>query len=570
MKEPCLLLASLLLVAAVLATAARVELNWNITYVEGTRDGYVQRRAIGVNGKVPIPPVVVTYGDTLILNVYNSLDNATSLHAHGLFQNGTVFEDGTGGVTECGIPPGQSHTYTIRANQVGSYWIHGHNLHQNMDGLCTPFIIREQHPHAHNYNEEVLISLEDWFPTESIKKIESLIKPGSQTSTSPKYHAFGLINGYNGNDTTPIKFTPGKRYRFRIVSMATEESWKFSIPGHKLEVIEVDGTYTQSHFVDGLVLEPGQRISVIVTARDSDAYNFFYNATLYANFIPPVPGENPRYYKGLIEYRKNAPLWEEARRSDSKLVWADDVDIQNWDGEPALPVDRQIELKVQHYITMEGANLRTLNVHAYETPLVPSLFTAVTTDRLAGNRAIYGPQAEAFILNHLEVIEIILVNPTESAHVFHLHGHNFQVVERGPANRDELTMIPNGMYANKTVPVIPVRRNRGAPIRRDTVSVPEFSYVKLRFRADNPGVWLFHCHMDTHHMLGMAVTFVEAPHVLQQQQPLIPKELQEMCLAQGRNISGNAAGNAGFDFTGLPQVPALAANQTLAKVPVNY
>ncbi|KAJ2159997.1 ferroxidase fet3 [Coemansia sp. RSA 552] len=560
---PLVLLA---LVVALMAAAKRVELDWDITYVDGMRDGYNQRRSIGVNGQQPIPPVYVDHGDTLLLHVHNSLDAPTSLHAHGLFHNGTAYEDGTGGVTECGIPPGGRHTYTIRANQVGTFWIHGHNLHQNSDGLRTPFIIRERDTHKWGYDEDVVISLEDWYPTESSKKLEELKQPGTQTPASATF-PYGLINGINGNETKPIKFTPGKRYRFRIVAMSTTEWWKFSIPGHKLEVIEADGGYSKPYEVDGLDLGPGQRYSTIVTARSTDEFNFYYNATLYADFIPTIPGLNPRYYKGLIEYRKGAPVWEAPKRSDSELVWADDIHMQDVDDEPALSVDRQFEFTTKDYVSEEGAGLRSLNAFAYDTPLVPSLFTAMTEGKVAGNRDIYGPQAEAQVLEHLEVVEIKLNNPTELVHSFHLHGHNFQVVEYGPANPATVILLPGSQYVSKPLPTIPVRQSRRAPVRRDTLVTPAFSYIKIRFRADNPGVWLFHCHMDTHFANGLAMTFIEAPYELQQTQK-IPKDLQDMCLTQGRGISGNAAGNEGFDFTGLPEVPVPAANQTAAGVPI--
>ncbi|KAJ2157065.1 ferroxidase fet3 [Coemansia sp. RSA 552] len=557
----------LVLFAAVLLAAERVELNWDIAYVDGNRDGYNQRRAIGVNGRLPIPPVVVDYGDTLLINVHNSLDVPTTLHAHGMFHNGTAYEDGAGGVTECGIPPGGRHTYTIRANQVGTFWIHGHNLHQNMDGLRTPFIIRDPESYTREYDEEVLISLEDWYPTESAQKVKELTEPGAQSPSSATF-PFGLINGYNGNNTQPVQFVPGKRYRFRVVSMSVTEWWRFSIPGHKLEVIEADGGYSKPYEVDGLDIGPGQRYSAIVTAKDSDEFNFFYNATLYADFIPTIPGVNPRYYKGLIEYQKGAPVKEAPpRQTDQDLMWADDIHMQSLDDEPALPVDRQFEFTAQQYVTTKGANLRSLNVYAYDTPLVPSLFTAMSEGELAGNRAIYGPQAEAQVLEHMEVVEIKLNNPTELVHSFHLHGHNFQVIEYGPVDRPTVLLLPGSQYLNKPLPTIPVRRYQGSPIRRDTLVIPAFSYIKIRFRADNPGVWLFHCHMDTHFASGLAVTFIEAPYELQRQQR-VPDGMQDMCRALGRKASGNAAGNVGFDFTGLPEVPEPAVNQTAAGVPL--
>ncbi|GMF52594.1 unnamed protein product [Phytophthora fragariaefolia] len=41
-------------------------------------------------------------------------------------------------------------------------------------------------------------------------------------------------------------------------------------------------------------------------------------------------------------------------------------------------------------------------------------------------------------------------------------------------------------------------------------------YVTLRFNADNPGVWIMHCHIDWHLLAGLAMVFVEGEEQLQQ------------------------------------------------------
>lgn len=40
---------------------------------------------------------------------------------------------------------------------------------------------------------------------------------------------------------------------------------------------------------------------------------------------------------------------------------------------------------------------------------------------------------------------------------------------------------------------------------RDTVYIPSRGHAILRFRADNPGIWLFHCHIIWHQASGMAM-----------------------------------------------------------------
>ncbi|KAJ2258202.1 ferroxidase fet3, partial [Coemansia sp. RSA 455] len=262
-----------------LGQAARVVHDWDIGYLNVNRDGYTTRRAIGVNGQLPFPPVYATKGDVLVINVHNSLDVPTSIHAHGLFQKGTSYMDGAGLITQCGIPPGDNFTYEINADQAGTFWIHGHYNHQNVDGLRTPLVIYDTEPAVLDYDEDMLISLEEWYVNEFKVRMEEVLNPLVPFPPPPSF-PYGLINGINGNETTPITFVPGKKYRLRVINMSSTEWFKFSLPGHQLQIIEADGIDSVPHSVDGLDLGPGQRYSAVVTARDTDLYNYQYNATL--------------------------------------------------------------------------------------------------------------------------------------------------------------------------------------------------------------------------------------------------------------------------------------------------
>ena len=89
------------------------------------------------------------------------------------------------------------------------------------------------------------------------------------------------------------------------------------------------------------------------------------------------------------------------------------------------------------------------------------------------------------------------------------------------------------------------------PIRRDVVIIPGEGFVVLKFRADNPGVWLFHCHIEFHMQAGLATFFVEAPDVMQQRLRL-PESVFEQCRNLNMKTSGNAAGfNDTVTFLGI-------------------
>lgn len=141
---------------------------------------------------------------------------------------------------------------------------------------------------------------------------------------------------------------------------------------------------------------------------------------------------------------------------------------------------------------------------------------------------MYGTNTISHVLSHNQVIELILNNGDDGTHPFHLHGHNFQLVHRSDEDA--------GTYHNSSDITLPK-----VPMRRDTVFVRPNGNLVLRFRADNPGVWLFHCHIEWHMDQGLVMTMIEAPELLQDLD--IPADHLAACKAGGVPTKGNAAGN---------------------------
>ena len=82
-----------------------------------------------------------------------------------------------------------------------------------------------------------------------------------------------------------------------------------------------------------------------------------------------------------------------------------------------------------------------------------------------------------------ETIVIETVNETAWVHAMHTHGHHFRVIERSGATIDD-----------------------GKPWR-DTFLIGPQQKTKIAFVADNPGKWLYHCHMLEHAAAGMNTWF---------------------------------------------------------------
>jgi FtsP/CotA-like multicopper oxidase with cupredoxin domain len=114
-------LSNFLLPIALLLSIVRcdtVTYDFDISWVYANPDGIQTRPVIGINGQWPIPTIRVTKGDQVLVNVKNSLGNeTTSLHFHGIYQNGTTHMDGPEYVTQCAIQPGKSFTYNFTVSE---------------------------------------------------------------------------------------------------------------------------------------------------------------------------------------------------------------------------------------------------------------------------------------------------------------------------------------------------------------------------------------------------------------------------------------------------------------------
>jgi iron transport multicopper oxidase len=94
-------------------------------------------------------------------------------------------------------------------------------------------------------------------------------------------------------------------------------------------------------------------------------------------------------------------------------------------------------------------------------------------------------------------------------------------------------------------------------MRRDTFVLRPQGYIVLRFQANNPGVWLFHCHIEWHVDQGLIATMVEAPLDVQKSLTILQGHI-DACQAGNVPYAGNAAANTVnfLDLTGANLAPA--------------
>ncbi|KAJ3308431.1 ferroxidase fet3 [Boothiomyces sp. JEL0838] len=524
-----------------LVEAARVTYDWKITYVDNVNpDGLFPRRAIGVNGQWPIPAINVTMGDTLVINVQNALDVPTTLHSHGLFQNGTNYYDGVPGVTECGIAPGSSFMYEIPIQQYGTYWIHGHIDGQYVDGLQAPLIIQNPADQAtYKYDQEYTISLTDWYHQQHAVLLDQFLSIFNPTGAEPTPDASVINHG----DSTALQFVPGKTYRLRIIGMAAIAAFNVYMDDHTFQVIEVDGENVQPFETSVLKVAAAQRYSVLVTAKNTTDYNYLLHSKFDRGM---VPGDTASPNATLaVVYKQGAPTYELAAGVASDYPSDPDAfDSNNFSPMNKLDMltpDLSLAYTVNFDLYDDALNHGAFNNTVFKLPPVPSIFTALSMGSNASDARAYGPRTLPQILQNGQVVEIVINNNDGGNHPFHLHGHKFQVVATGDGVYDPAT-------ANFT---------KTNPVRRDTVIVQGGGYAVIRFVADNPGVWFFHCHIEWHLQAGLAAIFVEAPDLIQKNIK-VPQGVLDQC--KNRNIltSGNAAGFSDLStFAGIPAAPSL-------------
>lgn len=194
-------------------------------------------------------------------------DNGTSVHWHGLRQLNSNSMDGTNGVTECPLAPGQSRLYTFQATQHGTFWYHSHYSAQYTEGIFGAIIING--PATANYDVDLgSVTLNDWYHdtiwhlTRRVRdRLQNLIT-GDLPASGPPASDNILINGTNKSPQgdgdyliTPIE--SGKSYRLRLINSATDNALRVSLDGHPLQVITADSVPVRPFTVHSLLLNVG-------------------------------------------------------------------------------------------------------------------------------------------------------------------------------------------------------------------------------------------------------------------------------------------------------------------------
>ena len=165
------------------------------------------------------------------------------------------------------------------------------------------------------------------------------------------------------------------------------------------------------------------------------------------------------------------------------------------------------------------ANGTSNNFGSFVNPEFPIFENVVCNDYFGVNSNIFKVSQEDFI-------QIIISNKDAGEHPFHLHGFRFWIMETGVNISKMSNQFSNyGTYRDiVTVPACQPNENEDCP-------TPEtFGYAVIRFVADNPGIWLFHCHIDWHFAAGLGMIFYVEPEIVKQMK--LPPKVHELCKSQ--------------------------------------
>jgi CopA family copper-resistance protein len=306
-------------------------------YIRDTLVNYTgkTKRAIAVNGQIPMPTLTFTESDTAEIWVHNEMNEETSLHWHGLFLPNKY--DGVPFLTQMPIKPHSTYLYKFPIVQHGTHWYHSHSGLQEQIGMYGAFIMNKRKEwdiptipivlsEWTNWKpEEVhrsLHSATDWFAIqkgstqsygEAIKKghfrtkVTNEWKRMNAMDVSDVYYDKFLINGKNQNEQP--QFKAGDKVRLRIANAGASDYFWLSYSGGKVIVVASDGNDVEPVEVDRLIIAASETYDVVVTIPENKSYEFLVtpedrtkSASLWLGAgekVPAVPMPRLKYFEGM-------------------------------------------------------------------------------------------------------------------------------------------------------------------------------------------------------------------------------------------------------------------------------
>jgi len=510
--------------------------------------GKKPKRAIAVNGQIPMPTLTFTEGDTAEIYVHNELNEETSLHWHGLFLPNQY--DGVPNLTQMPIKPHSTHLYKFPIIQHGTHWYHSHTGLQEQIGMYGMFIMNKREEldiptlpvvlseWADMKPEEIHRSLHnatDWFAikkgttqsyAEAIStghlktKLTNEWKRMNAMDVSDVYYDKFLINGKNQNEQP--QFKAGDKVRLRIANGGASSYFWLTYSGGKITVVATDGNDVEPVEVDRLIIAVSETYDVIVTIPQNMSYEFLVtpedrtkSASLWLGSGMKMPAQKLpklKYFAGMKMMNQmmkmNGDL-DPASMGDmqmsNQLMDMNTVMYPEVTGEEKTKSkkekgntgDHNHNMQMPNNNSMQGMNMEaetpdlvTLNytmLKATEKTTLPQAPVKELKFNLTGNMNRYVWSLDNKVVSETDKI---LIKKGENVRIV-LYNNSMMRHPMHLHGHDFRLLNGQGDYA-PLKNIIDIM-----PMERDTIE----------FAANVYGDWFFHCHILYHMMSGMGRVF---------------------------------------------------------------
>lgn len=504
-----------------------------------------EKRAIAVNGQIPMPTLTFTDGDSVIIRVHNLLDESTSFHWHGLLVPNE--QDGVPNLTTAPIEPNTVHTFTYRLKQSGTYWYHSHTGLQEQIGMYGSLIInkKKDDPTIREFDQipsyNVLLSdwtnmnpstvdrylhnANDWFSIEkgTVQSYgEALVEGHFGTKivnewkrmlamdVSDVYYEKFLINGKNEIQIPQLNnsnLKAGDKIRLRIANGSASTYFWLNYSGGKVTVVASDGADVEPVEVDRLIIGVSETYDVVITIpEDEKKYQFMATSEdrtgsaslIFGNgeLVPQPPLPKLKYFEGMK--MMNSMMNMDGTMDDMGM----NMELQKMDmnsvmypetkkKKKAMDMDSN-EMDHSNHNMADEKRIVTLNYKMLKSPtktVYPKDSKVKTLEfELTGNMNRYVWSLDNKTLSEADKILI------KAGEVVRIILYNNTMMRHPMHLHGHYFRVINGKgdYAPlKNVLDI-------MPMERDTI---EF------LASEGYGDWFFHCHILYHMMSGMGRVF---------------------------------------------------------------
>ncbi|MEO8187188.1 MAG: multicopper oxidase family protein [Burkholderiaceae bacterium] len=398
------------------------------------------------DGQVPGPMLRLRQGDRLRVQVTNHLDQDTTVHWHGIRLPNAM--DGVPNLTQPPIGPGGTFVYEFTLPDAGTFFYHPHvrGYEQVSRGLAGALIVEEREPIQ--VDREQVWVLGDWRLNR-----DASIRGGFGKFMDVSHNGrVGNTVTINGKVADTFRVRAGERIRLRLINAASARIFALEFRGHRPMVIALDGQPVEPHAPEGgaVILAPAQRADVVIDMLDAPGSRH------------PI---QDRFYAGL-EYQL------------VELGYADEPPLR------AKPLAASIRLPANRLAEPDLARAERHEI-AFSGGMQGNMGGMSPGKAWALNGVSKGCGDSVAVFDPLLILRLgrsyvlRLVNDTAWHHPMHWHGHSFRVILRDGRPTTHREWL-------------------------DTVLLAPRESAEIAFVADNPGEWMFHCHVLDHQAGGMA------------------------------------------------------------------